>query len=70
VRRELLPLAREKDACGFLRAHSSWEEERLRFELHRFLGWPGQVLSYKLGERVWLHAREEAKARAGGAFSA
>ena len=46
-------------------AHSSWEEERLRFELHRFLGWPGQAPSYKLGERIWLQAREEAKARAG-----
>jgi uncharacterized protein (DUF885 family) len=56
-------------AWEFLRAHSSWDEQRLRFELHRYLGWPGQVPSYKLGERVWLQAREEAKARAGGAFS-
>jgi uncharacterized protein (DUF885 family) len=56
-------------AWEFLLAHSSWDERRLRFELHRYLGWPGQVLSYKLGERVWLQAREEAKARAGGAFS-
>ena len=56
-------------AWEFLRAHSSWDEKRLRFELHRYLGWPGQVPSYKLGERVWLQAREEAKARAGDAFS-
>jgi uncharacterized protein (DUF885 family) len=56
-------------AWEFPRAHSSWDEKRLRFELHRYLGWPGQVPSYKLGERVWLQAREEAKARAGGAFS-
>lgn len=56
-------------AWEFLRAHSSWDDKRLRPELHRFLGWPGQVLSYKLGERVWLQAREEARARAGGAFS-
>jgi len=56
-------------AWEFLQAHSSWDEKRLRFELHRYLGWPGQVPSYKLGERVWLQAREEAKARAGGAFS-
>ena len=56
-------------AWEFLRAHSSWDEQRLRFELHRYLGWPGQVPSYKLGERVWLQAREEAKARAGDAFS-
>jgi uncharacterized protein (DUF885 family) len=56
-------------AREFLRAHSSWEEQRLRFELHRFLGWPGQAPSYKLGERIWLQAREDAKARAGAAFS-
>ena len=56
-------------AREFLRAHSSWEEKRLRFELHRFLGWPGQAPSYKLGERIWLQAREDAKARAGAAFS-
>jgi uncharacterized protein (DUF885 family) len=56
-------------AWEFLRAHSSWDEQRLRFDLNRLLGWPGQVLSYKLGERVWLQAREEAKARAGDGFS-
>ncbi|MGH3186848.1 MAG: DUF885 family protein [Streptosporangiaceae bacterium] len=56
-------------AWEFLQAHSSWDEKRLRFELHRYLGWPGQVPSYKLGERAWLQAREEARARAGGAFS-
>jgi uncharacterized protein (DUF885 family) len=56
-------------AWEFLRAHSSWDEKRLRFELHRYLGWPGQVLSYKLGERIWLQARDEAKARGGDTFS-
>jgi uncharacterized protein (DUF885 family) len=53
----------------FLRAHSSKEEKQLRFLLHRILGWPGQAPSYKLGERIWLQAREEAKARAGNTFS-
>ena len=28
-------------AWEFLRAHSSWDERQLRFELHRCLGWPG-----------------------------
>jgi uncharacterized protein (DUF885 family) len=53
----------------FLRAHSSRDEAHLRFELHRYLGWPGQAPSYKLGERIWLQARQEAKAQAGDAFS-
>ena len=56
-------------AWEFLRAHSNWDEKRLRFELHRYLGWPGQVPSYKLGERIWLQARDEAKARDGDSFS-
>ena len=56
-------------AWDFLRAHSSWDERMLRFELHRYLGWPGQVLSYQLGQRSWLQAREEARQRAGAAFS-
>ena len=56
-------------AWEFLRAHSSWDERQLRSELRRCLGMPGQAPSYKLGERIWLQAREDAMARAGGAFS-
>ncbi|HET9518078.1 MAG TPA: DUF885 family protein, partial [Actinoplanes sp.] len=40
----------------------------LRFELKRYLGWPGQAPSYKVGERIWLQARDDAKARAGADF--
>ncbi|RLK61513.1 DUF885 domain-containing protein [Actinokineospora cianjurensis] len=37
-------------------------------EIDRYLGWPGQAPTYKLGERLWLQARDEAKARRGDAF--
>ncbi len=53
----------------FLRAHSSMPDENLRFELNRYLGWPGQAPSYKIGERIWLQARAEAQARHGADFS-
>ncbi|HZP51521.1 DUF885 domain-containing protein [Actinocrinis sp.] len=55
-------------AWEFLRAHVRVGDEMLRFELNRYLGWPGQAPSYKLGERIWLQAREDAKARKGAAF--
>ena len=55
-------------AWEFLRAHVRVGEEMLRFELNRYLGWPGQAPSYKLGERIWLQARADAKARKGAAF--
>ncbi|MEU8230007.1 DUF885 domain-containing protein [Actinoplanes sp. NPDC048967] len=52
----------------FLRAHTRMNEEVLRFEWKRYLGWPGQAPSYKVGERIWLQAREDAKARQGADF--
>ncbi|MFG2064948.1 DUF885 domain-containing protein [Micromonospora sp. NPDC048871] len=52
----------------FLRAHCRVPDEQLRFELNRYLGWPGQAPSYKVGERIWLQARDEAKTRKGADF--
>jgi len=37
-------------------------------EIERYLGWPGQAISYKVGERVWMKVREDAKARLGSNF--
>ncbi|MGL5864939.1 MAG: DUF885 domain-containing protein [Dermatophilaceae bacterium] len=56
-------------AWQFLTAHANQGEEQLRFELNRYLGWPGQAPSYKIGERLWLQLRDEAAAREGAAFS-
>ena len=55
-------------AWEFMRAHSRMDSATLSFEVNRYLGWPGQAPSYKLGERVWLQAREDARARHGAAF--
>src|ERR671910_1017516 len=43
-------------------------EDFMRSEVDRYLGWPGQAISYKIGERVWLAARDEARQRAGDTF--
>ncbi|HYU85197.1 MAG TPA: DUF885 family protein, partial [Kribbellaceae bacterium] len=52
----------------FLRQHCRMEEGFMRAELNRYLGWPGQAPSYKVGERIWLQAREEARRRKGADF--
>ena len=30
-------------------------------EVTRYLGWPAQAICYKVGERVWLSARDRAR---------
>jgi uncharacterized protein (DUF885 family) len=52
----------------FMMNNCSTDEPTLRFELDRYLGWPGQAPSYKIGERIWLEAREDARRRQGAAF--
>jgi len=41
---------------------------RVHPEMVRYAGWPAQATAYKLGERSWLAARDEAMARQGAAF--
>jgi uncharacterized protein (DUF885 family) len=37
-------------------------------EVDRYLGWPAQAISYKVGERVWLSVREAVRKREGAEF--
>ncbi len=55
-------------AFEFMSARSSSDEAFNRSEIDRYLGWPAQAISYKLGERVWLQLRDEAKIRHGANF--
>ncbi|MDF3336289.1 DUF885 domain-containing protein [Mycolicibacterium septicum] len=50
-------------AWNFLTSHSAMAEENLRFELDRYLGWPGQAPSYAIGQRIWHELRDEALRR-------
>ena len=55
-------------ALPFVIERSRFPEEFMRSEVDRYLGWPGQAISYKVGERVWLEARADAQARHGAGF--
>jgi uncharacterized protein (DUF885 family) len=55
-------------AVDFVMQETGINEEMVRSEILRYLGWPAQAISYKVGERHWLAARDEAKQRAGAAF--
>ena len=58
---------REK-AWQFLTDNVAMDRSFLAFELDRYLGWPGQAPSYKIGQRLWEQFRDEAKAEAGSDF--
>ncbi len=49
-------------AGEFFAAHSGRPRSFIDSEVVRYLGWPGQAISYKLGERAWLAGRTAAKA--------
>ncbi|BFV58131.1 DUF885 domain-containing protein [Kitasatospora sp. CMC57] len=55
-------------AAEFLATYNGSPVARRDSEIDRYLGWPGQAIGYKLGERAWLQGREAAKLRRGAAF--
>ncbi|MGZ8751599.1 MAG: DUF885 domain-containing protein, partial [Acidimicrobiia bacterium] len=55
-------------ALPFVIERSRFPEDFMRSEVDRYLGMPAQAISYKVGERVWLGARDAAKAYAGASF--
>ncbi|MEY2401349.1 MAG: hypothetical protein QOJ08_1460 [Ilumatobacteraceae bacterium] len=59
---------RSEMGLPFLLQHTGHPEEFLASEVDRYLGMPGQAISYKVGERVWLEGRERARRRLGSTF--
>ena len=52
----------------FIILKSHFPADFVKSEVDRYLGIPGQAISYKVGEREWLAAREESKQRLGSSF--
>ena len=55
-------------ALEFMRERVHFPAEFVNSEIDRYLGIPGQAISYKVGERIWLEARESAKQSMGADF--
>ncbi len=48
---------------AFLMERAQMPHDMAHSEVVRYLGWPAQAISYKVGERAWLRLREESRAR-------
>ena len=56
-------------ALDYLRQYSALPEHEIQTEVDRYITWPGQALSYYLGERAILDARAKAEAALGTRFN-
>ena len=56
-------------ALEFLRRNVNMPDEFVQFEVNRYLGWPGQAPSYKVGQRIWEQLRDDVAVREGENFS-
>ena len=55
-------------AHEFIAPYAPFDDTVVASEIDRYLGMPGQAISYKVGERHWLAAREHARHREGQGF--
>ena len=56
-------------ALEFMNENVNMNDAFIRFEVNRYLGWPGQAPSYKVGQRIWEQIRDAAQTRDGSSFS-
>ncbi|MGH3690230.1 MAG: DUF885 domain-containing protein [Microbacterium sp.] len=56
-------------ALDFMRKNVNMSDQFVQFEVNRYLGWPGQAPSYKVGQRIWEQVRDAVRDEQGGAFS-
>lgn len=55
-------------ALQFMLRNVNMSEEFVRFEVNRYLGWPGQAPAYKVGQRIWEQVRDGVAEAQGDAF--
>ena len=52
----------------FFRDHTAMDEPNIQTEVDRYIAWPGQALSYKMGQMEILALREQAKKEMGAKY--
>ncbi len=57
-----------EQALAYLRDRTALSEHEVTTEVDRYISWPGQALSYKLGEIAIVRLREEAEQALGSRF--
>lgn len=57
-----------KQAQDYLKANTALSEHEIETEVDRYISWPGQALSYYLGEMSIINARKKAEAALGAKF--
>lgn len=55
-------------AFEFMGRNVAMNDGFITFEVNRYLGWPGQAPSYKVGQRIWEQLRDELRRREGADF--
>ncbi len=55
-------------ALEFMRRNVNMSDQFVQFEVNRYLGWPGQAPSYKVGQRIWEQIRDDVAEREGADF--
>ena len=57
-----------QQAIDYMTENSLLADNNIVNEVDRYIGWPGQALAYKIGQREILNLRDEAKRRLGARF--
>lgn len=57
-----------REAIEYLTANSPQASNNIENEVDRYIGWPGQALAYKIGQREIFRLRESAESRLGDRF--
>jgi len=52
----------------FFHEHTAMDDQNIETEVDRYIAWPGQALSYKMGQRKILELRERAQKELGAKF--